>query len=166
MCDDILTGIRDLTEYRRTSLPPKDTSKDMVILKLYHEYLTWNEARKFCIAEGGQLATIRSREEAEIMASYNRETDTGRKPGVVSNGVFLGFHDYYHLGEWVTIRGEPLSKTGYSTITQHWGGPPADGHFPDRPPKCGELAFDGGLNDAPCSSKRRFICELPEQQKP
>ncbi|KAJ8678955.1 hypothetical protein QAD02_014742 [Eretmocerus hayati] len=162
-CDKACVDLR--MRYERTASASRESGAKMGVLELYDDYVNWNEARKICMSDGGQLATIRSREEAEIMAKYNRDTDTRREPDDVSAGVFVGFHDFYHEGSFVTVRGEQLNETGYSTFTSAWGGQPDNGGVSGQgqgSQQCGSLAFDGGLDDVNCSSHRRFICEFPE----
>ncbi|KAJ8680010.1 hypothetical protein QAD02_015797 [Eretmocerus hayati] len=115
-------------KFERTASASRDSFAKIGILELYDDRVTWNEARKFCIAKGGHLAIIRSRGEANIMAKYHRNTDPDRIPhSGASLGVFVGFHDFYNEGEFVTVRGEPLNETGYSTFTSAWGSQPDNG---------------------------------------
>lgn len=102
---------------------------------------TFSEALYKCSSEGGHLAIINSEEEADIIKKlYAGQT----------LGAYLGFHDLIKEGEFITIFGQPLNETGYSTW--HSGEPHNNG--------CGCFFPDGLLRDCSCEQKLHFICEF------
>ncbi|KAK7864518.1 hypothetical protein R5R35_003126 [Gryllus longicercus] len=106
-------------------------------------------AKITCEREGAYLAIINSQEEANLMKTlFNRDPDIG-------NWLYLGFHDLYKEGKFVTLFGEPLSKTGYTV----WNPGQPDNHHNNE--NCGSMYPSGGINDLDCSSKQPFVCELP-----
>jgi len=72
--------------------------------------------------------------------------------------AFLGLHDLYKEGEWVTVLGDSLAKTGYSKWSQKWGGQPDNGAGEQD---CGVLVQSGGMDDVACQIMLPFFCELP-----
>lgn len=76
-----------------------------------------------------------------------------------NNQVFLGIHDLYAEGDWVTIQDDSLAKSGYDTWTERWGGQPDNGGGMQN---CGTLLDDGKLDDVNCNVSFAFFCEIPE----
>lgn len=72
--------------------------------------------------------------------------------------AFVGLHDLYEEGEWVTLDGESLHLTGFSTWTTKYGFNPdnSGGHQ-----NCGAVVVDGGLDDVFCDANYAFFCEIP-----
>lgn len=75
--------------------------------------------------------------------------------------AYIGIHDLYQEGDWVTIFGEPLGKTGFA----HWS-PTYFGGQPDNlggNQNCGAVISvqGGGMDDVFCHDKFAYICELP-----
>ncbi|XP_069703794.1 hemolymph lipopolysaccharide-binding protein-like isoform X2 [Periplaneta americana] len=122
--------------------------------KLHTKSAVWEEAIRICEQEGAHLGIINSDEESQVMGNL-----LARHPklvDVVHQGVaFLGFHDMYVEGQYVTIFGEPLNSTGYvkwnSNQPDNAGGNPGE--------DCGSVLTNGKLNDLPCRAKEAFICE-------
>lgn len=73
--------------------------------------------------------------------------------------AFVGVHDLYEEGDWVTIDGEPLHSTGFSTWTTKYGYNPDN--FAGRQ-NCGAIVVDGGLDDVCCNTSHVFFCEMPQ----
>jgi len=77
----------------------------------------------------------------------------------IQNEAFLGLHDLYKEGEWVTVLGDSLAKTGYSKWSKKWGGQPDNGGGIQH---CGALvANEGSMDDMACEIMLPFFCELP-----
>lgn len=72
--------------------------------------------------------------------------------------AFVGIHDLYKEGEWVTISGESIARTGYTKWTDKWGGQPDNG---DGKQHCGAFFKEGGLDDVSCEAAFAYFCELP-----
>jgi len=73
---------------------------------------TWHEARQICAQERGHLAIINSEEESKVLQSIF--APVAAKLNV--DWVFIGFHDLYNEGQYLTIFGkESLSKDIEST---------------------------------------------------
>lgn len=72
--------------------------------------------------------------------------------------AFLGIHDLYKEGEWTTVLGESLFKTGYTSWSDKWGGQPDNGGGNQN---CGGFCREGGLDDVNCDVPFAFFCEIP-----
>jgi hypothetical protein len=72
--------------------------------------------------------------------------------------AFVGVHDLYKEGDWVTVLGDSIFKTGYTTWSDKYGGQPDNGGGLQN---CGGLFKDGGLDDINCEMPFAFFCELP-----
>lgn len=71
----------------------------------------------------------------------------------------LGIHDLYTEGDWVTIFGEPLDKTGYAHFSPTYVGGQPDNFRGNQ--NCGALINQGGMDDVFCHDKFAYFCELP-----
>nr|XP_012229540.1 PREDICTED: lithostathine-2-like [Linepithema humile] len=117
--------------------------------KLVTRKLTWNYARQACNTEGGYLAIINSEAEEELLLRLMKENN-------VREG-WLGIHDLYQEGEWITVEGDPLEETGFTKWTTK---------FPNQPDNyqgnqnCGMLLIEGGLDDENCNHVHSYICEM------
>lgn len=80
------------------------------------------------------------------------------KGAATQQEAFLGLHDLYKEGEWVTVLGDSLAKTGYSKWSEKWGGQPDNGGGKQH---CGALVQDGSMDDVACEIMLPFFCELP-----
>ncbi|KAJ8674792.1 hypothetical protein QAD02_010578 [Eretmocerus hayati] len=129
--------------------------------KLHAEAKSWNDARKICSEENAHLAIINSRaEEAVLVGILKNERKHIRKANNKEE-AFLGIHDMFKEGEWVTVFGEPLHLTGYEGWSPtYWGGQPDN---KDKNQNCGALIYLGGMDDVHCHSNFAFFCELPLQ---
>nr|CAD7437557.1 unnamed protein product [Timema bartmani]CAD7453948.1 unnamed protein product [Timema tahoe] len=123
--------------------------------KFHTDPQVWEDARKTCAKEGGHLAIINSEEESKVTQQL-----FARHPKInnvqYSDFAFIGFHDMYNEGSYLTIYGDPLDKTGF-TRWSHKGQPDNAGGVPGE--DCGSVHRNGGLNDLICTSKHAFICE-------
>jgi len=123
--------------------------------KIHSEYKTWHEARKICAEEGGHLAIINSEEESNVL----RSMFAPRVGELKKQCLFIGFHDLYNEGQYLTVFDEPLSSTGF----YRWFHPSqpnnAGGNANHPGEDCGAMNTNGGLNDLPCYKPRPFICE-------
>ncbi|KAG8237277.1 hypothetical protein J437_LFUL017473 [Ladona fulva] len=77
-----------------------------------------------------------------------------RFPEIKTDWAFVGFHDRFKEGEYVTIFGQPLNETGFT----RWASPDQPNNWGGAE-NCGSVHRNGGLNDGDCSSKIPFICE-------
>ena len=65
--------------------------------KLHTDGKNWFDAQKVCAREGANLLVINSREEAHAMRSLVEKT------GTTGKYHWVGFHDVYEEGNYVTI---------------------------------------------------------------
>ena len=80
------------------------------------------------------------------------------KGGLNTEEAYVGIHDLYQEGEWVTIFGEPLASTGYASWSPtYWGGQPDNMQGRQN---CGAVLTIGGMDDVYCLDKFAFFCEL------
>ncbi|XP_032680713.1 hemolymph lipopolysaccharide-binding protein-like isoform X2 [Odontomachus brunneus] len=117
--------------------------------KFHHRKLSWSQARKICIKEGGHLVIINSNSEEKLLLRIMEERKIEK--------AWLGVHDQFEEGDWTTILDEPMETSGYSKWTtkianlpDNWGGKQ----------HCGLLLKDGGMDDFDCSTPHPFFCEI------
>ncbi|XP_046411995.1 macrophage mannose receptor 1-like [Neodiprion fabricii] len=123
--------------------------------KLHTRATTWVEARLICQEEGGHLAVINSVAEADAVSQVFKNAERITGSGYL-NDAFIGFHDLYREGEYVTIHGESLEKAGYDLW--HTNQP----NNLNNNQNCGGIHDNGRLNDLPCKGQLfGFICEVP-----
>lgn len=72
--------------------------------------------------------------------------------------AFIGIHDLFFEGDWVTVLGDSLHKYGYAKWSDRWGGQPDNGGLVQN---CGTLLKDGGMDDVSCNAQFAFFCEIP-----
>ena len=110
----ILTGNRyfsteELRNYRRSACSPIYTAQDgsKHVYRIYKGVQLWQEARRFCEALGGHLATISDAEENAFIHDFM--IDCGYTE------AYFGLSDEHRTGDWVWVTGEKLTFT-------NWGG--------------------------------------------
>ncbi|XP_003704952.1 hemolymph lipopolysaccharide-binding protein-like [Megachile rotundata] len=124
--------------------------------KLHTRALTWNEARKVCNEEGGHLAIINSIAEAHVLMDiFNRSSPV--KGSDVTGQAYIGTHDLYAEGDWTTILGDSLAKTGYTEWSDKYNGQPDNTGGVQN---CGSIFRDGKMDDIRCDLPHAFFCEL------
>jgi len=107
------------------------------------------DAKKACIADGGSLAVLRTKEENDAL----RDAMAARVPG---ERMWIGLGDAADEGVWKWTSGAPLTYEAWRS------GEPND--FQDE--DCVELYLDGWTwNDFDCSAAKPFLCESPPKRK-
>lgn len=76
-------------------------------------------------------------------------------------GIWIGIHCFFSRNNWVTVLGDPLSKTGYN----QWQINEPNNGSRRGPENCGNLLPGGKLNDLFCDFEMPFICEFKEPPK-
>nr|AQY54458.1 immulectin 22 [Hepialus xiaojinensis] len=122
--------------------------------KLHLAAKNWSQAYKVCRAEQAYLAILNSAGEANFLKDkltvYPKDSLKGN---FGREEVFMGFHDKFVEGEFMTVFGQPLAETGF----EEWSsGQPDDARSNED---CGTLSRSGLLNDIDCFAKRMFFCE-------
>ncbi|XP_012260693.2 hemolymph lipopolysaccharide-binding protein-like [Athalia rosae] len=122
--------------------------------KFHCQAKTWNDARLECKREGGHLVVINSVEEAYVITQLFNASRSGIVDAVYTTYAFVGIHDMFEDGQFVTLDGKTLEEAGYN----EWAaGEP--NNFRNQPENCGAIKLDGKLNDTQCHLKFAFICE-------
>ena len=116
--------------------------------KLHTRPREWNQARETCMAEGGTLAIINSVEEEKMLLNWMREHHVYL--------TWLGIHDLFEEGKWVTLTGETLEAAGYDVWEKN---EPNNGFKNEH---CGILVHGGGMNDIQCDRMIPFFCEIKQ----
>ncbi|XP_067005235.2 uncharacterized protein [Anabrus simplex] len=113
----------------------------------------WEEARQICEKEGAHLVIINSEEEADALLLIH-----ARCPRILpthfNSYSYVGVHDNYMEGQFETIFGEPLDKTGY--VKWNFGQPDNSHHFGEN---CVSMNRRGFFNDVPCDTELPYFCE-------
>lgn len=70
---------------------------------------------------------------------------------------WLGLHDLYQEGDWVSILDEPLLNVGYTRWSEKYGGRP-DNYGGAQ--NCATLLTEGGMDDLECYHTHAYFCEI------
>ncbi|XP_076643572.1 C-type mannose receptor 2-like [Halictus rubicundus] len=137
---------------------PRDDYYDLFPIgsyKLHARAVTWADARNICREEGAHLAIINSKAEAKVLSTLLSQMGHVRN-ATAQDTSFLGIHDQFKEGEWVTVLDDSIYATGYTEWSDKWGGQP-DNSGGDQ--DCGSMLKEGTLDDVSCTVKLPFICE-------
>uniref|UniRef100_A0A1V1G515 Putative LPSBP5 n=1 Tax=Reticulitermes speratus TaxID=60591 RepID=A0A1V1G515_9NEOP len=104
----------------------------------------WVEARDICEKEGAHLAVINSEAEAKFVSSLWTST---------LDWAYIGTHDLYVEGKYVTLYNETLSDAGYD---RWYAGEPNGGTSEN----CGVINRNTLLGNYFCNLPLPFFCEL------
>ncbi|KAG7207840.1 hypothetical protein KM043_009441 [Ampulex compressa] len=126
---------------------------DVAAHKLNPRLLNWNRARKACIEEGGHLAVIRSEAEEKLMLKLLEESGKA--------AAWVGFHDQFEEGDWVSVKDEALENTGYSRWTTKFSSSQPDNNAGNQ--HCASLVKEGGMDDETCTVLRPYFCKIDLQ---
>ena len=108
---------------------------------------TFDEARFVCKKLGGSLAKSSSAEENEALTKLVADHDL--------EGVWIAANDIEVEGLW-RWADQPEDSTFLLYSNWAWGNPDNGGAGED----CAEIWKSGEWNDAPCYSKRSFVCDV------
>ena len=76
------------------------------------------------------------------------------------NSAFIGIHDIYEEGDWVTVSGRPFVENSFV----RWAtGQPNNGVFENNPgvaENCGAVDKNGAIIDVQCDLDNNFFCEI------
>ncbi|GAA6216557.1 C-type lectin domain family 4 member M-like isoform X1 [Lates japonicus] len=113
---------------------------------LSSESKTWEESRRYCLSKGADLVVINTEQE---------QRDLYRLDGTSYLLFWIGLHDTGGTFKWVD--GSALTKPFWQSGQPDRGGP-------NNIEDCVEM-YDfnpvlANWNDAPCGSKRRWLCEM------
>ncbi|XP_023720909.1 hemolymph lipopolysaccharide-binding protein [Cryptotermes secundus] len=112
--------------------------------KVYAAENSWVPARDICQKEGAHLAVVNSEAEARFITSlWNSKSDW----------AFIGTHDLYEEGIYVTIYNQSLSAAGYD---KWFLGEPNGGTAEN----CGVINRNTLLGNYFCNRHLPFICEF------
>lgn len=98
---------KQLRDDKTTPVSPVFTAPDgsKHCYQMYKGVATWLEAKAFCEALGGHLATLTSAEENQFVHSFMLEN------GFYS--AYFGLSDLKRTGDWVWVTGEPFEYTNW-----------------------------------------------------
>ncbi|GBP54958.1 Hemolymph lipopolysaccharide-binding protein [Eumeta japonica] len=122
--------------------------------KIHKQPKKWSQAYAACKDEGSDLAVVNSQGEADYLVQLMKKVfnSTVTAPHL-KNYLYVGFHDLFTEGEYLTIKGETLKQAGYSEWQK---GQPDDHHGKED---CGCINGKGHFNDIDCENVLLFICE-------
>ncbi|XP_068082916.1 hemolymph lipopolysaccharide-binding protein [Anabrus simplex] len=115
--------------------------------KLHLSQKNWEEARVTCFQEGAHLAIINSQAEADVLGAIFKLYSSA-----ATYVAFIGFHDHYFEGQFITVLGRSLESSGYL----RWSSSEPSG---SRLSNCGCVYPTGLLCDVGCEDKLSFFCE-------
>ncbi|KZC07009.1 Hemolymph lipopolysaccharide-binding protein [Dufourea novaeangliae] len=117
--------------------------------KYHSRRQVWSAAQRSCLEEGGRLAILNTDEEEKFLLEWIQREKVDE--------AWLGIHDLFEEGEWITLTGESLDVAGF----ERWAT-----KFPNLPDNwagnqnCGVLIKEGGLDDVDCNLRNPYFCEL------
>ncbi|PSN36100.1 Hemolymph lipopolysaccharide-binding protein [Blattella germanica] len=119
--------------------------------KFHRKAKSWYEAKNICENEGGHLAIFNSDQEVQILKLMTAKQICKDK------SYWIGFHDEYQEGTYVTIFNDTLKSAGY---TKWYTNQPYQG----KTWNCGCFSYhsvtnDFGLGTSACTNDLPFICE-------
>ena len=117
--------------------------------KLHKRKMKWNQARKSCMDEGGLLVIINSVEEEALLMNWAKREKV--------ESTWLGVHDQFEEGDWVTLTGQTLDAAGYDKWSTVWPNQPDN--YGGRQ-NCGVLTKEGGIDDIECDLSFPYFCEI------
>lgn len=142
-----------------------------VAYKYFSYLLTWDSARKHCIAEGGSLAVIDSLKKIDYARSVIKSGN--------GTGPWVGIHRLFNTVEWVS------AKTGkthvflilllFLLLSFLFSGLPstyvpwrAEENVLTSTNKCAALWGDKGIGIGSwdCDNRLSFMCEVPMSRQP
>ncbi|XP_069699263.1 hemolymph lipopolysaccharide-binding protein-like isoform X2 [Periplaneta americana] len=132
--------------------PDYELVHDLGYYKFHTDFQSWYEARQTCAQEGAHLAVINSETETKALLRFwipnPKMFDDWR-----NDWAYIGIHDHYVEGQYVTIFDTPVNETGFSK----WYSSEPDGGASQN---CGVVRRNlGTLGNAPCNVKLAFFCE-------
>ncbi|XP_069686149.1 hemolymph lipopolysaccharide-binding protein-like [Periplaneta americana] len=121
--------------------------------KLHTDVNTWNGAKNMCEEEGAHLVVVNSEKEALILKNlWDKNPPAKITGGTHTDWAWIGFHDLYKEGEFVTIFNQTLESAGYKKFH------PAEGRGGANE-NCGLIHRGLELADYNCNHKDPFFCE-------
>lgn len=78
------------------------------LYKLYTDGNNWDLARRTCMEEGSHLAIINSWNEAQYLSVLLKNKSSLIVNVENKDSVYVGFHDIFEEGEYLTIEGRFL----------------------------------------------------------
>ncbi|XP_072347007.1 CD209 antigen-like protein C isoform X2 [Scyliorhinus torazame] len=105
---------------------------------------SWNASSLYCSLRGTHLLVINSLREQHFATL---ETQSRR--------FWIGLTDHKEVNKWQWIDG-----TDYTKTPTYW----MPGEPSNLDESCAHLWVDGAWNDAPCTGKEYFVCEMEAQQ--
>ncbi|PSN55224.1 Hemolymph lipopolysaccharide-binding protein [Blattella germanica] len=146
----VATIIPPQEEVKVSELPGYSRVARFGYYKVHRDHKNWLDALKECEKEGAHLLILNSKEEALEMKKLLKQSRTERF------WHWIGVHDYYKEGMYITIFNQPLSTVGF----QEWYSGQPDGGDKQN---CIYLQFskstEFGMGDVDCNGRGPYICE-------
>ncbi|KAJ0182595.1 hypothetical protein K1T71_001964 [Dendrolimus kikuchii] len=117
--------------------------------RLHDLATSWDQARQICDAEGTSLLIPDSLNEVEnlkILMSNMKAHYTA---------IFVGLHDKFSKGDYVTLKGEPISGT---ILEMLWS--PGSPNSKSDVENCVVMTREGLFDNRPCTDINPFICKI------
>ncbi|XP_076017666.1 uncharacterized protein LOC143009543 [Genypterus blacodes] len=116
---------------------------------------TWQQSRDFCQANGGDLATVDSKEKQLLIVSHFRMMNLEQNRGYDSKSAWIGLRDIQDEGTWKWLDGTTLAE-GYWNIGQ----PSNNGGDSDCVLVLANSNPFRSWRDSSCRSRYSWICEM------
>eukprot|EP00058_Branchiostoma_floridae_P003208 XP_002588696.1 hypothetical protein BRAFLDRAFT_248201 [Branchiostoma floridae] len=134
----------------QTGCPGGFTKFEGACFKVYHQIVTYDQARQFCATKGGLLAMPKDNKTDDFLWKLKNAADSG--------GYFwFGLSDENWEGRWMWEDGTIHNK---SADWSNWREGQPDNHKGDEDCAHYNSQAEPGWNDLPCSDKAaKFICQ-------
>ncbi|XP_076223817.1 hemolymph lipopolysaccharide-binding protein-like [Nomia melanderi] len=117
--------------------------------KLYPKKIKWNAARQACLNDGGHLAVVNSLAEERVLVNLLQSANFVE--------AWVGIHDQFEEGDWITLSGESLERAGYDKWSNLWPNEPDNLNGNQN---CGTLRKEAAYDDVDCNLHHPYICEI------
>ncbi|RJP54375.1 MAG: tetratricopeptide repeat protein [Anaerolineaceae bacterium] len=134
--------------------PTSTTTPDPRVKSVRNQHLylfvksekTWHDARDYCAAQGGYLATLQDAAENEMVAN------------LLAGNAWLGATDEVEEGTWVWVSGEPWGYTNWNKDSNQPDNDQGQEHYLEFEMRRGSHR-PSDWNDKPGEEKNYFVCE-------
>ncbi|KAK7790238.1 hypothetical protein R5R35_001042 [Gryllus longicercus] len=113
--------------------------------KVYKKLATWDDAKHICFNDSAYLVIPKTQDEVEALKRLMKKEEI--------NGVYVGFHDNYHDGQFITVLGDPMNNEQ----KKMWASNQPGGGNKEN---CAMFFPIAKMHDYPCTTRSFFVCQM------